>query len=189
MPTRFSGSAAASVTDSCASWLAGAGAQRFDGYWQRELLAEKAADETAAADLALIFEAAEGDQQFAPARQNRFARNHFAEDDAVAAQQHPAGCFRHARAIGRLARVEQRPAADAVTRARAVPAALARAAFRIDQRANIVEAVGGDHSRGHQLPQRGFDFSFQFSGGADDIGEERCAALAQMREHFARGRA
>ena len=44
--------------------------------------------------------------------------------------------------------------------------------LRIDQRAQVVEAVGGDHARGHQFPQRGFDFGFQFSRAANDVGEE-----------------
>ena len=45
----------------------------------------------------------------------------FAENDAVAAQQHPADGFERARAVGGLVDVEQRPAAGAVARARVRP--------------------------------------------------------------------
>ena len=64
--------------------------------------------------------------------------------------------------------------------------ALAGAAFGIDERAQIVETVGGDHSGRDQFPQRSFDFSFQFAGAADDVGEERSAALAQKFQYLPR---
>ncbi len=83
-------------------------------------------------------------------------------------------------AVERLAGVKQRPAAGAVARTRVVAFALAGAAFGIDQRADVVEAIGRDHSRGDQFPQRGFEFRFDFSGAAHDVREERSAALAQV---------
>ena len=74
-------------------------------------------------------------------------------------------------AIGGLIDVEQRPAAGAVPRARAAAAALSGAALGIDQRAQIVEAVGGEQSGGDQFPEAGFDFGFELAGAAHDVGE------------------
>ena len=74
-----------------------------------------------------------------------------------------------------------------MARPRVVTFAVARAALGINQRANIVEAIRGDHSRSDELPQRGFHFGFDFSGSAHDVREKRSATLAQMREHVARG--
>ena len=85
---------------------------------KRELLAEESVDEASAAHFAAIFQAAEGDQQLAPLRQVRLARQHFAEDHAVAAQQHPAGGFDHLGAVRALAGIEQRPASGGVARPR-----------------------------------------------------------------------
>ena len=95
------------------------GAQRIHRHRQRKLFAEEAVDEAAAANFAAIFEAAEGDQQLTPLGQVGFARKHFAEHDAVALQQHPAGGFERApfrRSASPVYSSDQRPAA--VTRAR-----------------------------------------------------------------------
>ena len=110
----------------------GSGAQRLHRDRQPELLAKKSAHKSSAANLPLIFEPPQGDQQFPPARHDRLPRNHFAEHHAVTPQQHPASGLSHARAIGSFAREEQRPATDAVTRPRTVPAALPRAPLRIN---------------------------------------------------------
>ncbi len=97
MPTRFSGSAAEMVTASPEpGWRADA-RRDSTAIGQRKLLAQESADKAAAADFALIFEAAQGDEQFAPARGHRLARGHFAKDYAVAFQQRPADGFHHAR--------------------------------------------------------------------------------------------
>ena len=63
------------------------------------------------------------------------------------------------------------------------PAALAGAPLGIDQRPQIVEAIGGHQTRSHQFPERGFDFRFQFSRAANDIGKERRASLPQKIKH------
>ena len=84
MPTRFSGSAAASVTVSPEAGCRAHSPQRFDRDGQRELLAEESADKSPAANFAAIFQTAQSDQQFAPARNNRFARDNFAKNHAVA---------------------------------------------------------------------------------------------------------
>ena len=69
---------------------------------------------------------------------------------------------------------------------RAAPAALSGAPFGIDQGAQVVEAVGRDHSSRHQFPERGFDFGLQLVRAADDVGEKRSSALAQEIQHLPR---
>ena len=109
------------------------------------------------------------DEQIAPRRQVRLAREQLAEDDAVAGEQHPAGGLERplARHCGR--RVEAGPAAGAVARPRVPARALARAAPRVDQRAQVVEAVGRDETGGDQLPERRFDFGFEPAGASHDV--------------------
>src|SRR5207253_639997 len=83
-------------------------AQALDGVGERELLARHAGDEAAAADLAARLEAAVDARQLAPRREVRLAREQTAEDDAVAAEEHPRlllDC--------RLAWLQQRPTAAA----------------------------------------------------------------------------
>ena len=62
-------------------------AQLVERLGQRELLADEAGDEPAAADLAARLEPAQRDEQIAPRRQARLAREQIAEHDAVAQQQ------------------------------------------------------------------------------------------------------
>jgi len=80
--------------------------------------------------------AAVADLQFAPAA-DCFAGEQIAEDDAVAAQQHPAAGFDAAVAIGTLG-VEERPAAGSVTGAAgggdSFAGSAARLVFRVRQR-------------------------------------------------------
>src|SRR5437870_4570612 len=68
-------------------------------------------------------------------------------------------------------------------------ASLSGTAFRIDERTQVIEAVGGDYAAGYQLPQSSFNFGFQFSGCANDIGKKRRAPLPQVFKHLARDRA
>src|SRR5580704_11823906 len=87
MPTRFSGSAPESDTRAPDSGLRRP-AQQADRIRQGELLAGKAGDETAAADLAARLEPAVDPQQVAPRRQpRRLALEQPPEHDAPAAQQ------------------------------------------------------------------------------------------------------
>ena len=79
--------------------------------------------------------------------------------------------------------MQQRPASRAVSRTRSLAAPLSGAAFGIDQRAQIVESIGGDEPGGDQFPQRCLDFALQHFDAANDVGEERCAARLQEREH------
>jgi len=132
--------------------LIAGGSQRLDSYGQRELFAEKTTHESAAADLASIFEAAKGQQNFAPARQDGFAREHFAEYHAIAVEQHLAGGFERGGAVVGFDWIEKRPAAGAVARPRSTSAALTRTALGIDKRAKIVEAVGSKKAGSDQLP-------------------------------------
>jgi len=52
-----------------------------------------------------------------------------------------------------------------------------------DQSAQVFEAVGGYQAGGDQLPEAGFDFGFEASGGAHHVGEEKRAALLEEFEH------
>ena len=70
--------------DLAALRLAAHGAQRLDRLGRRELLADEAADEAPAAQLAAHLEAAVDAQQIAPRRRLRLARQQIAEHDAVA---------------------------------------------------------------------------------------------------------
>jgi len=113
MPTRLSGSAAAITMRS--RWH-GAGACAGRAAIRLRRAARTAHPEShrqsVTAHLAAIFQATVADLQFAPARQIGFAGEQIAEDDAVAAQQHPAAGFDAAVAIGTLGVEErQRPGA------------------------------------------------------------------------------
>src|SRR5437588_431273 len=130
--------------DDFAGWqLIAHGAERFHGPRQSELLSQEIADEAAAANFATIFQSAKSDEQLAPLGENGFAREKLAKDDAIAAEQHPANGFEGAVAVGVLVRIEQRPAACAVARARSAPAALAGAPLGIDERAEVIKTVRG----------------------------------------------
>ena len=61
----------------------------------------------------------------------------------------------------------------------------ARAAW-VEQRAQILESIGGHQTGGHQFPERVFHFAGQAAGGAREIGEERRAVRFEGRQHFAR---
>jgi hypothetical protein len=63
------------------------GAQGFNCGWQRKLFADKAIDESAAANFPARFKAPIDGEQTAPGRHVRFARQELAEDDAVAIEQ------------------------------------------------------------------------------------------------------
>ena len=66
------------------------------------------------------------------------------------------------------------------------PAAVAGAALGIDQRAQVIETVGGEQPGGDQLPEARLDFGFELAGAAHDVGKEGGAAPLQEREDFAR---
>src|ERR1700722_18059623 len=123
--------------------LVARGAQRFHSYRQRELLPEETAHESSAANLSAIFETAKGQQNFAPARKDSFAGEHFAEHHAIAIEQHLASGFERGGAVVGFGWIEKRPAAGAVTRARGTAVALAAAALGVNQGPKIVESVGG----------------------------------------------
>ena len=92
--------------------------------------------------------------KLAPLRQVGFAREQLAEDDAVALRAASSRWPRRALvAVEPIGWIEQRPASGAVPRTRVRAAALSGAALGIDERAQIVEAVGGDQAGGHQFPQ------------------------------------
>ncbi len=117
------------------------GAQRFDSYRQRELFADKTAHESAAADFSAILETTKGQQHFAPARKDGFAREHFPEHHPVAIEQHPAGGLERGGAVVRFDWIKKRPTAGAVTWARGASVTVAAAALGVDEGAKVVEAV------------------------------------------------
>ena len=83
---------------------------------------------------------------------------------------------------------QQRPAAGRVPRARGAASAFATAALGVEQRAQVLEAVGGNQAGRHQFPQRIFDFAGQAAGGAGQVGEEATRrALSRAAQHFAGG--
>ena len=124
--------------------------------------------------------------QLAPLGQIGLAGKHVAKDHAVTFEQHPASGFDGAIPFDRVIGIEQRPAPGTVPRAGSASAALSGAALGIDERAQIVEAIGGYHSGGNQFPQSSFNFRFQFVGAANNVGEEGRAALAQKIQHLPR---
>src|SRR5215472_4200345 len=69
------------------------GPQGFNSDGQCELLTKKIGDKAATANFPAILEAAKRNQQLAPLGKNRFASEKFTEDDAIAAQEHPADGF------------------------------------------------------------------------------------------------
>ena len=120
---------------------------------RRELLAQKSADESPAAHFAAIFQApqrrsevrASAAESFrAPALRGRPRRI-----AAEASSKWPRARSRDPRARrNKAATIGRRCAAAAPC----CPRAMAGAPLRIDQRAQIVEAVGGDHSRLRRVP-------------------------------------
>ena len=89
MPARFSGSAAETLRRGADVLIAPNLAQQLDRLRPRELLADEARHEAAAANLSLRFHAAERDEQVAPRRRDGLARQQIAEHDAPAQQQLP----------------------------------------------------------------------------------------------------
>ena len=100
----------------------------------RELLADQTGDESPAANFAARFHAPQHDQQIAPRRRQRLARQQIAKHHAPAQQQLVGKCLVRGGCGRRDRRPQQRPS----SRARAVGAHCALAfpapAFRIDQR-------------------------------------------------------
>ena len=90
-----------------------------------------------------IFESAESDEQFAPFGKKGFAGEEFAEDDSIAAQQHPARGLDCAWALDGDVGVKQSPAAGTMARTRAASTSLPGATLGIDQRTQIVETISG----------------------------------------------
>ena len=116
MPVRLSGSAALSETRSPFASCLRNGAHRRHGVGQRVLFAAHARDEASAANLSLRLEPAEHAQQRVPGRQPvGFALEHFAEHDAVTAQQDfaPPARVPRRRSARRALRIRlQRPASS-----------------------------------------------------------------------------
>ncbi len=61
-----------------------------------------------------------------------------------------------------------------------------RAAFGIDQSAQVVKAISGDQTPCDEFPQASFNFGFELAAAADNVGKERSSAGAQELQDFAR---
>ena len=87
-------------------------------------------------------------------------------------------------------REAQRQKAAPIGRGRSADAARMfggrKAPLRIDERPQVLEAVGRHQARGCQLPERIFDNARQQTRVSHDIGEKRRAATIQRLEHLAR---
>src|SRR5438270_2824898 len=66
---------------------------------------------------------------------------------------------------------------------------LSAAAFRIYERSQVVETIGGDEPGSNQLPERRLDLRLQLAGAADNISKERSSTRAQVGKHFTGPRA
>ena len=173
IPTRFSGSAADNTTVSPGERHFAGGSQRFHRHRQSELFAEKSIHKTSAANLAAIFQPAESHLQFAPFGQIRSRgpadrERRCRSVSAASSRSLPRRDF--GRLPGRCTEAPSGPccAADAPSR----PLALPGAALGINQRAQIVEAIGGDQPAGNQFPQGQFRLRLSAPGAAHDVGEE-----------------
>src|ERR1700756_2092181 len=147
------------------------------------MLPQEAADEAPPADFAAVLKASKRDQHFAPLRQDGLARKHFTENNSVAPEQHPANRFEGYIAIASFARIKKRPAPRTMARSRGTAVAVPGASLWVDQRAQIIEAIGGQQARRHQFPESGFHFRLQLARAAHNIGEEGSAPLPQELKH------
>src|SRR5262249_37538771 len=107
--------------------------QRFNCDRERELLAEETIHKAAATDFAPCFESPECQLHLSPLWEIAFASQQVPKDHAVTLQQHPAGCFDGSFALDAGIRVQDCPAASAVTRTRGPANSLSGAALGIDQ--------------------------------------------------------
>ena len=73
--------------------LTASGAQRLDGFRERELLADQPLDETSPSDFATCFEAAEHRQELSPGWCVAFAVAYLTKEQAVATEQEPRAPF------------------------------------------------------------------------------------------------
>jgi len=71
-------------------------------------------------------------------------------------------------------------------RPRGSTTALSGTALGINERSQVIEAIGSNHSRRNQFPQSCFYFSFQLVGSANDIRKERRSALTQKIQNLPR---
>ena len=71
-----------------------------------------------------------------------------------------------------------RPAAGAVPRPRCFADRRVRRGARIDERAQVVEAVGGHQTGGDQLPERRLDFGLEVAGAARQMSAKNEAPAA-----------
>ena len=188
MPARFSGSAAG-IRNAISERRAADRPQQIDRFGSRELLAEKAGDEAAAANFAARFHAPQRDQQVAPRRRQRFSREQIAEHDAPAQQQLTRKCFG---AFVRRMRIrqgcsQQRPASGRMPRHLQPRTSFAAPALGIDQRAQIFESVGGDQSRSRQFPHPSSTSLVSRPVACASSGRNEAPRCRSASRHFAAG--
>jgi len=113
-----------------------------------ELLTDESRDETSAANIAAGFHSPQDYQEVSPCRSERFARKQVAEDYAPAIKELRGEKL----GIRFTAVVEERPSSGGVPGPGEASPAFTASAFRIDQRPQILEAIGRHKAGGDQLP-------------------------------------
>src|SRR5713226_9356668 len=171
--------------------------QRFDGFGQGKLLADKTVNETPAADFSARFQAAIHLQQAAPRRRARLARQKIPEYDSVTIEKLMRPMLNDLFRLDprRFAPIPpQRPSSyrhhalrssSATDDPKLVPAPFS---FRLRQKQNSQPgyAVSGGESMRHELPQRLFRFDLQKPRATGDVGHEGGAPLFQIASDFPR---
>src|SRR5215475_4538382 len=150
---------------------------------QGKLLTQKIRNEASTADLASIFQAAHRDQHFPPLRKYGLAGQKLAEHDTITLQQHPADRFHLFAVLGVFFRIDERPPANAIPRTSVPPTPLASAAFGVDERTQIVEAIRRDESDGDKFPQCSLNLGFQPARAADDVGKKGGTATFEKLQY------
>src|SRR5579863_1592869 len=160
------------------AWIGAAdGAQQVQRFGARELFAGEAGNEAATSDFALRFFLAQHQQQIAPGRRQRFARQQVAKNDTPALQQ----LIRESRCacvISQCGRSVSHhcPTAGSVPRPGVLAAALATPALWIHQRTQILETIRRHQACCNQFPKSVLYFAGKAARGADQIVEETSAA-------------
>jgi hypothetical protein len=111
---------------------------------------------------AVEIQAAERHQQVTPGRGKSLARQQVAKDHAPAPQQQARERLGGRGILG--AGAQQRPAAGGVPGTRATAPTFAPPPLGVNQRAQILEPIGGDQPGRYQFPERVFDFAGQPPG-------------------------
>ena len=154
---------------------------------QRILLAGNALHKTPAAQLATRLQASVDIKQFPPGGQPAFPFQHPAENNAVAAQQHPRDVFGMIQgiAIAGCRGTQQRPASGGGKSFRAGMTATLQP-LRQDELTQATKAVAGNQPPGGEFPQRRLQLRSEQAGLRQQFVEKTRPPLAQSVMHPAR---